>query len=89
MQSGSEATVEKGVSASALTSASAASQHAFGVGGVEKNKRTATEFILFIRNKLYYNLKFRLSNILYKIEKFIPVFKSHTLLNNIYLLVTI
>ena len=47
------------------------------------NKRTETEFILFIRNNLYYNLKFRLSNILYKIEKFIPVLKFHSLLYNI------
>ena len=44
---------------------------------------TATEFILFIRNNSYYNLKFRLSNILYKIEKFIPVLKFHSLLYNI------
>jgi hypothetical protein len=47
------------------------------------NKRTETEFILFIRNNLYYNLKFRVSNILYKIEKFIPVLKFHSLLYNI------
>ena len=47
------------------------------------NKRTETEFILFIRNNLYYNLKFRLSNILYKIEKFLPVLKFNSLLYNI------
>ncbi len=42
-----------------------------------------SEFILFMRNNLYYNLKFRLSNILYKIEKFTPVLKFNSLLNNI------
>ena len=42
-----------------------------------------SEFILFVRNNLYYNLKFRWSNILYKIEKLIPVLKFHSLLNNI------
>jgi hypothetical protein len=41
------------------------------------------DFILFIKNNLYYNLKYRLSNILYKIEKFVPVFKLYSLLNNI------
>jgi len=42
---------------------------------------------LFIRNNLYYNLKSRLSNILYKVEKFTPVLKFHSLLNNINLFV--
>ena len=51
------------------------------------NKRTETEFILFIRNNLYYNLKFRLSNILYKIEKFLPVLKFNSLLKDINLFV--
>ena len=41
------------------------------------------DFILFIKNNLYYNLKYRLSNISYKIEKFVPVFKLYSLLNNI------
>jgi len=49
--------------------------------------RNKSEFILFIRNNLYYNLKFRLSNILYKVEKFTPVLKFHSLLNNINLFV--
>jgi hypothetical protein len=46
-----------------------------------------SEFILFTRNNLYYNLKFSLSNILYKYEKLIPVLKLHSLLKNIYLFV--
>ena len=41
------------------------------------------DFILFIKNNLYYNLKYNLSNISYKIEKFVPVFKLYSLLNNI------
>lgn len=41
------------------------------------------DFILLNKNNLYYNLKYRLSNILYKIEKFVPVFKLYSLLNNI------
>ena len=41
------------------------------------------DFILFIKNNLYYNLKYRLSNISYKIEKFLPFFKINSLLNNI------
>jgi hypothetical protein len=51
------------------------------------NKLAETEFILFIRNNLYYNLKYRLSNILYKLERFIPVLKFHSLLYNINLFV--
>jgi hypothetical protein len=41
------------------------------------------DFILFNKNNFYYNLKYRLSNILYKIEKFLPAFKLYSLLNNI------
>ena len=41
------------------------------------------DFILFIKNNLYYNLKYRLNNILYKIEKFLPVLKFYSLLYNI------
>lgn len=51
------------------------------------NVGNKSEFILFIRNKLYYNLKYRLSNILYKVERFTPIFKFHSLLNNINLFV--
>jgi hypothetical protein len=51
------------------------------------NKLAETEFILFIRNNLYYNLKYRLSNILYKLERFIPVLKFNSLLYNINLFV--
>jgi len=51
------------------------------------NVGNKSEFILFIRNNLYYNLKSRLSNILYKVEKFTPVLKFHSLLNNINLFV--
>jgi hypothetical protein len=48
-----------------------------------KGGRNNSEFILFVRNNLYYNLKLRWSNILYKILKLIPVLKTHSLLNNI------
>jgi len=41
------------------------------------------DFILFNKNNFYYNLKYRLSNMLYKIEKFIPALKLYSLLNNI------
>lgn len=58
--------------------------HPLSIPTVGRNK---SEFILFIRNNLYYNLKFRLSNILYKVEKFTPVLKFHSLLNNINLFV--
>jgi len=51
------------------------------------NVGNKSEFILFIRNKLYYNLKYRLSNILYKVERFKTIFKFHSLLNNINLFV--
>jgi hypothetical protein len=51
------------------------------------NKLAETELLLFIRNNLYYNLKYRLSNILYKFERFIPVLKFNSLLYNINLFV--
>nr|UZS77737.1 hypothetical protein [Lentinula edodes] len=54
---------------------------------LDMNVGNKSEFILFTRNNLYYNLKYRLSNIMYKIEKFIPVLKFYSLLNNINLFV--
>jgi hypothetical protein len=54
---------------------------------LDLNVRNKSDFILFTRNNPYYNLKFRLSNIFYKIEKFIPVLKLNSLLKNIFLFV--
>ena len=50
---------------------------------LDVNVGNKSEFILFIRNNLYYNLKSRLSNILYKVERFTSVLKFNSLIHNI------
>lgn len=52
----------------------------FFLSNIASNK---TEFILFTRNNFFYSIKYRLSNIMYKIEKLLPVLKFYSLLNNI------